>query len=165
LAVVTDVSKEADTNNLFAEVSKTFGRAADVVFASAGVGPPPVPLAEDDVKTWWSTFVSCLKPSINAKPAQQARRLTVYSQEINVLGVHNTVASWINSQPDPKKPIGTVININSGMAGFIVPGHSAYSVSKLTAHRYMEYVAAGALAPIHLSNTRNINGSANAILP
>jgi hypothetical protein len=41
-----------------------------------------------------------------------------------------------------------VININSGMAGFIVPGHSAYSVSKLTAHRYMEYVAAGALAPM-----------------
>jgi NAD(P)-dependent dehydrogenase (short-subunit alcohol dehydrogenase family) len=58
LAVRTDVSKEADTTNLFAQVNKTFGRAADVVFANAGVGPPPVPLAEDDVKTWWSTFVS-----------------------------------------------------------------------------------------------------------
>jgi NAD(P)-dependent dehydrogenase (short-subunit alcohol dehydrogenase family) len=93
----------------------------------------------------------------------ELRWLTVHPQEINVLGVHNTVASWINSQPDPKKPIGTVININSGMAGFIVPGHSAYSVSKLTAHRYMEYVAAGALAPIRLSNTRNMNGPANII--
>jgi hypothetical protein len=68
LAVVTDVSKEADTNNLFAQVSKTFGRAADVVFASAGVGPPPVPLAEDNVKTWWSTFVSV--SSMDAKPAR-----------------------------------------------------------------------------------------------
>jgi NAD(P)-dependent dehydrogenase (short-subunit alcohol dehydrogenase family) len=57
LAVPTDVSKDADTTNLFAQVSETFGRAADVVFANAGVGPPPVPLAEDDVRTWWSTFV------------------------------------------------------------------------------------------------------------
>jgi NAD(P)-dependent dehydrogenase (short-subunit alcohol dehydrogenase family) len=67
LAVPTDVSKEADTKNLFAQVSETFGRAADVVFANAGVGPPPVPLAEDDVKTWWSTFVSGL--SMNAGAA------------------------------------------------------------------------------------------------
>lgn len=66
-----------------------------------------------------------------------------YLQEINVLGVHNTVVSWIKSQPDPKKPVGTIINVNSGMAGLTVPGHSAYSITKLATHKYMEYVFAG----------------------
>lgn len=64
-------------------------------------------------------------------------------QESNVLGVHNTVVAWIRSQPDPKNPVGTVINVNSGMAGKIVPGNSAYSTSKLASHRYMEFVEAG----------------------
>ncbi len=67
------------------------------------------------------------------------------SKEINVLGTHNTVRSWIKSQPDPTKPVGTVININSGIAGLIMPGVSAYSTSKSAVHRYMEYVAAGKL--------------------
>lgn len=71
-----------------------------------------------------------------------------YPQEINVLGVHNTIASWIRSQKEPSNPVGTIISVNSGMAGLTVPGHSAYSVSKLTSHKYMEYVAAGTLAPI-----------------
>jgi NADP-dependent 3-hydroxy acid dehydrogenase YdfG len=64
-------------------------------------------------------------------------------QETNVLGVHNTVVAWIRSQPDPKNPVGTVINVNSGLAGKVVPGNSAYSTSKLASHRYMEFVEAG----------------------
>lgn len=64
-------------------------------------------------------------------------------QEINVLGLHNTVVAWINTQPDPKNPVGTVIGVNSGLAGKIVPGNSAYSTSKLAAHRYMEFLDAG----------------------
>lgn len=58
LAVTADVSKEADTNSLFAEVIRSFGRPVDVVFANAGAGPTELPLAEDKVATWWSTFVS-----------------------------------------------------------------------------------------------------------
>lgn len=58
LTVSTDVSKEADTSNLFAEVSKTFGRTADVVFANAATGPLAIPLVEDEVSDWWKTFVS-----------------------------------------------------------------------------------------------------------
>lgn len=58
LVVQTDVSKAAETDHLFARVTKAFGRAADVVFANAGVGPAPRPLAEEDVTTWWKTFVS-----------------------------------------------------------------------------------------------------------
>lgn len=64
LTVSADVTKEADTNNLYAQVNSSFGRAADVVFANAGVGPPPRPLAEDEARNWWSTFVSW--PSIQA---------------------------------------------------------------------------------------------------
>jgi hypothetical protein len=60
-----------------------------------------------------------------------------------VLGLHNTVAAWIRSQPDTKNPVGTVINVNSGLAGMVVPGDSSYGVSKLAAHRYMEFVQAG----------------------
>lgn len=137
LAVTADVSKEADTNSLFAQVDKSFSRPADVVFANAGAGPTELPLAEGKVATWWSTFVSLSSLRIHAM-------LSVNDlQETNVLGVHNTVVSWIKSQPDPQQPVGTIINVNSGLAGLTLPRHSAYSVSKLASHKYMEYVAVG----------------------
>jgi short-subunit dehydrogenase involved in D-alanine esterification of teichoic acids len=60
-----------------------------------------------------------------------------------VLGLHNTVVAFIRSQPDPKNPVGTVINVNSGLAGIVNDGTSAYSTAKLAAHRYMEFVASG----------------------
>ena len=66
-------------------------------------------------------------------------------QEVNVLGVHNTARSWINSQSEPGKPAGTFINVNSGLAGFLMPGNSAYGSSKLAAHRYMEFLELGEL--------------------
>lgn len=75
LAVATDVSKEADTDSLFSQVKDSFGRAADVVFANAGVGPPPVPLAEGDVKTWWTTFVSSSVHASSSKCLLQAHIL------------------------------------------------------------------------------------------
>lgn len=62
---------------------------------------------------------------------------------MNLLGVHNTVAAWIRTQSDPKNPAGTVINVNSALAGVTMPGNSAYSISKLAAHKYMEFVGAG----------------------
>lgn len=70
-------------------------------------------------------------------------------------GVHNTVVSWIRSQPNPKQPAGTIINVNSAMAGMTIPGNSAYTVSKIAAHKYMEYVAAGKLL-LHSPNHSRI---------
>lgn len=64
-------------------------------------------------------------------------------QEVNVLGVHNTARSWINSQSEPGKPAGTLINVNSGLAGYLMPGNSAYGSSKLAVHRYMEFLDLG----------------------
>ena len=66
-------------------------------------------------------------------------------QEVNVLGVHNTARSWINSQPESAKPAGTFINVNSGLAGYLMPGNSAYGSSKLAVHRYMEFLDLGKL--------------------
>ena len=62
---------------------------------------------------------------------------------MNVLGLHNTVTAWMKSQPDSRKPEGTVINVSSGLEGIVQPGMSAYSSSKLAGHRYMEFVATG----------------------
>lgn len=77
LAVVADTTKEEHTEHLFAQVNKAFGRAADVVFANAGKLTADLPLADEDVRTWWSAFVSqndmcesCARPllsSVNRK--------------------------------------------------------------------------------------------------
>lgn len=57
--------------------------------------------------------------------------------------MHNTVVNWIRSQPNPKDPEGTLINVASGLAGFVVPGGSAYGSSKLAGQRYVEYIGVG----------------------
>ena len=68
-----------------------------------------------------------------------------------MLGLHNTIAAWIRSQQDPNNPTGTVIHINSGLAGMTHPGNSAYGTSKLAAHRYMEIVGAGEFRCVTMS--------------
>ena len=60
-----------------------------------------------------------------------------------MLGLHHTVSAWLKSQSDPHNPTGTVIYVSSGLEGMVFPGLSAYSISKLAGHRFMEYVAAG----------------------
>lgn len=58
-------------------------------------------------------------------------------------GLFLTVQSYINSQPDPKNPTGTIISVSSGLAGRVHPGFSAYSVGKLGEQKLGEYVDAG----------------------
>ncbi|KAK5056138.1 hypothetical protein LTR84_012691 [Exophiala bonariae] len=116
LAIPADVGSEKDVQNLFLEVKKSFGRTADVVVANAGKVIDLLPAAEESIDTWWSVY------------------------EINLKGLHNTVIHWIRSQPNPKEPEGTLINIASGLAGFAIPGDSAYGLSKLAGQRYIEYI-------------------------
>jgi NAD(P)-dependent dehydrogenase (short-subunit alcohol dehydrogenase family) len=137
LAVATDLKVEAQVTNLFQQVNNTFGRAADVVIANAGMLSDSKLLAEDSVANWWNVWVCPFASHTIARSDANGK------QEINVLGLHNTVTGWIKSQPDPKNPVGTVIDVNSGLAGMIVPGNSAYSISKLATHRYMEFVDTG----------------------
>ena len=59
LAVRCDVTKESDTDNLFARVNEAFGRPADVVLANAGaLLPEAVPPHKVENAKWWKVVVS-----------------------------------------------------------------------------------------------------------
>ena len=58
LGVRTDVKSDTDTDNLFEQVKKNFGRPANVVYANAGWVSGLKPPAEESVETWWSVYVS-----------------------------------------------------------------------------------------------------------
>lgn len=53
------------------------------------------------------------------------------------------MTAFIGSQDCSTDPSGTVVHVNSGIAGIVQPGTSGYAVSKLAAQRYIEFVAAG----------------------
>ncbi|KAK3646834.1 hypothetical protein LTR56_008321 [Elasticomyces elasticus] len=118
LAIPADSTIEKDMLHVYSTVNKTFGRPADVVLANAGALSAIKPLGEEEASEWWRIY------------------------QVNVLGLHHTVACWIKTQPFPKNPVGTVINVSSGLEGLVSPGLSAYSTSKFAGHRYMEYLAA-----------------------
>jgi NAD(P)-dependent dehydrogenase (short-subunit alcohol dehydrogenase family) len=144
IGVKTDVKIDTDTDNLFEQVRTAFGRPADVVYANAGWVSELKPSAEESVKTWWSVYVSADLPLPIPGPGSNTE------QEVNVLGVHNTARSWIKSQPEPTKPVGTIINVNSGLAGYLMSGNSAYGSSKIAVHRYMEFLDLGELSVLIL---------------
>ncbi|PVH80210.1 NAD(P)-binding protein [Cadophora sp. DSE1049] len=115
LSVKTDISNEHDVKNLFAEIQKTFGRAADVLLNNAG-------LLEDSnaidtpVDKWWKTM------------------------EVNVKGLYSMTHHFINSQPNPRESTATVISVSSGRAGFTDAGGSAYNISKIAEQRFSEHL-------------------------
>lgn len=57
---------------------------------------------------------------------------------------------YINTQEDPKKPVGTVITVLSGRAGLIVPNGSNYDVSKLAEQCLIQHVQAGMFPLPHM---------------
>ena len=61
------------------------------------------------------------------------------------------MAEWIRSQPDSTNPTGTLIEVNTGLSGTIIPGASGYAGSKLSAHRFMEFVSTGQSHGSHLT--------------
>lgn len=121
LTAQTDITKEADTNHLFDQVKKTFGRTADVVLSNAGAISAIQAPHKESITNWW------------------------YIYEINVLGTHNLAMSFIKSQDNPDKPVGTFISVNTNISGIFFPGVSAYSTSKLAVQRYIEYLDVGML--------------------
>jgi hypothetical protein len=50
---------------------------------------------------------------------------------------------YINTQPDPKSPVGTVITVLSGRVGLITEGGAGYNVSKWAMQRIVEHVQTG----------------------
>ena len=57
LLVPTDISGEKDVENLFSEVQKSFGRAADVLVNNAGFLEEQKLVGEADVNEWWKGMV------------------------------------------------------------------------------------------------------------
>lgn len=118
----TDITKEADTNNLFAQVTKAFGRTADVILANAGALSEAKKPHLEHVDTWWNVY------------------------QVNVLGTHNVAVSWIKSQSNPDEPVGTLVSVSTALAGQVMPGYSAYSTSKMAVQRYIESLEIGMFA-------------------
>jgi NADP-dependent 3-hydroxy acid dehydrogenase YdfG len=50
---------------------------------------------------------------------------------------------YIQSQPNPKEPTGTLITVSSGRAGLTAPGASGYNISKLAEQRLNEHLQMG----------------------
>jgi NAD(P)-dependent dehydrogenase (short-subunit alcohol dehydrogenase family) len=64
-------------------------------------------------------------------------------QEINLRGLYLMSHYFIQSQPNPKEPTGTLITVASGRAGLTIPGGSAYNISKLAEERLNEHIQMG----------------------
>lgn len=47
---------------------------------------------------------------------------------------------YIQSQPSPSQPVGTIISVSSGRAAFTSPRGSAYNISKLAEQRLYEHL-------------------------
>lgn len=118
LTVKSDMSNDADVKNLFQKTQETFGRAPDVLLLNHGVLEENAPIGETPADAWWSYL------------------------SINLKGIYSAIYHYVNSQADPSNPTGTIITVNSGLAGLIDTGISAYSIGKLAGQRLNEYVDA-----------------------
>ncbi|KAI6717209.1 hypothetical protein JHW43_000384 [Diplocarpon mali] len=115
LAVKADVANESEVENLFAQVQKTFGRAADVLLNNAGYDKDVsiIGLSTDE---WWKGI------------------------EINFKGAYLMSRNFILSQPNPEESKATIITVSSGRAGLTFPKGSAYNISKLAEQRLNEHI-------------------------
>ncbi len=113
IAVVADVSKEADVVALMARCDEAWGRL-DIVVNNAGITGPIVPAADMDMAAWDETIA------------------------INVRGVLLCIKHAV---PLLKRQGGAIINISSltGLRGY--PNRSAYAASKFAVIAITESVA------------------------
>ncbi|KAJ9602258.1 hypothetical protein H2200_013113 [Cladophialophora chaetospira] len=115
LSVPTDISDQGSVDALYRIVKAKYGHA-DVLINNAGVMSAQAPLAETDVKAWWTEF------------------------EVNVKGTFLVTRSFLSLLGNEKQ--GTIVNLSTGIATAIFPTMSAYSITKLAALRLAEYVSA-----------------------
>ena len=74
LAVKTDISNEDDVNTLFAQIQKTFGRAAHVLLNNAGILEDSH-VIDTTVEKWWKTMVRTLISNSSSYPFPCLSRL------------------------------------------------------------------------------------------
>lgn len=58
-------------------------------------------------------------------------------------GMYNMVHEFIQAQPNPKEPTGTIITVSSGRAGLTTVGGSAYNISKIAEEKLTEHLHEG----------------------
>ncbi|KAF7915359.1 uncharacterized protein EAE98_011225 [Botrytis deweyae] len=115
LSVKVDIANEEDVKNLYETVQKEFGRHADVLLNNAGYMARGM-IGEAEPSAWWKVL------------------------EINLKGLYHMTHHFIRSQPSPKSPTGTIINVSSGTAGLTGARGSSYSISKLAEQRLSEHL-------------------------
>jgi NAD(P)-dependent dehydrogenase (short-subunit alcohol dehydrogenase family) len=113
LVRVTDTTKPSEVEALFIAAKEKFGKL-DVVIANVGVADEPLPIGTQDPNMWWDAVTA------NVRSSQLAAHYF-----IKLFG-----------------PIGTFITMASGAAALVVPGLSAYGMSKQACIRLAEFLDA-----------------------
>ena len=116
LPLALEITDEKSVKTAFNIVQSKFGKV-DVLINNAGLfGSEGVSVASDDITTWWADF------------------------EVNVRGT-KLVTSYFLRLLGAEAP-GTVITLSSGAGLVVIPGSSAYSITKLVDLKLAEYTAA-----------------------
>ena len=115
LALVGDVSRQAEVESWVARTEVEFG-AVTLLVANAGVMSPPGATWEVPVADWWRVF------------------------EINVLGVHLSCRAVLPGML--ARGSGRIVNVSSGASYLPGGGSPAYGASKAAVSRYSELLAA-----------------------
>ena len=115
LPVSASVSDEAQVSKLYEVVKQKYGHA-DVLINNAGVWAQQAMFAEATPSKWWSDF------------------------EVNVNGPFLMSQGFVRLLGPEKE--GTIVTLNTGIAGMVAPSMSSYSISKSASLRLAEYIAA-----------------------
>ncbi|KIX05171.1 uncharacterized protein Z518_06043 [Rhinocladiella mackenziei CBS 650.93] len=110
-----DVSEESEVAKLYEVVKARYGHA-DVLINNAGAFNQESPIIAANPSKWWADF------------------------EVNVKGVFLMAKYFLDLLGKGRE--GTVITMNTGLATVVVPGQSAYSISKMASLRITEFLAA-----------------------
>jgi 3-oxoacyl-[acyl-carrier protein] reductase len=116
LALVADVSRQADVVRVVAAVERELG-PLDLLVNNAGVGGSWTPPWEEDPAEWWRVF------------------------EINVLGVYLCTRAVLPGMVERRR--GRIVNLGSGAAYLPLAASvsTAYGPSKAALHRFTELLA------------------------
>lgn len=115
LSIETEITSPSSIDHLFATVKAKYGHA-DVLVNNAGVFGPTGLIGETVADKWWYDF------------------------EVNVKGTYLITRGFLSLLGREKR--GTVISMSTGLAVYIDPTSSSYSISKLAVARFSEYLHA-----------------------
>ena len=133
------VVEEDYVDRLFQMVDSRFG-TADVLINNAGVQPVAEPIVKSTPSSWWDTL------------------------NTNLRGTYLMTRSFLQQLPQDKR--GTVINLSSGAGLVVLPGMSAYGLSKLAIMRFTECIAAEASNVMAVSlDPGTVNTDMQATMP